>query len=84
MASQARIIIEHQSGEWCAWFSDVADFTRSAPTPGDAVTALLSLFTAIEFSHREISLDESHSREGHLEFLVPFQFLHSIPKPSVN
>jgi hypothetical protein len=80
MKTEARIIIELRAEQWHAWFADVPDFSRTAATPGDAMTALLCLFTQIEFSHRHVTLDERNSREGHFEFLVPFQFLHSTMK----
>lgn len=84
MKNQAKIVVEWRNGEWHAWVSDVPDFTRSAATPGDAMAALLSLFTEIQFAQREVTMLEGSSTPDHLEFLVPFHWLHSIPKASEN
>lgn len=84
MHTLVRLILEKNGQEWSAWFAEIPEFSRNGSTPGDAVTSLLSLFTEIEFFHREIKLVEDAATENHLEFTVPYKFTSAIPEPSRN
>ncbi|WP_010585025.1 hypothetical protein [Schlesneria paludicola] len=75
MQNVATVVVERQDEKWQACFSSVPNFVRTADTPGDAMSTLLSLFREIEFSQGDVSLVQERSSEGHLEFTIPYRLL---------
>lgn len=80
MQNVATVVIERQDDQWSACFSSVPHFIRTANTPGEAMSALLSLMSEIEFSQSKVSLVEERSREDHLEFTIPY-LMHRPAQP---
>jgi len=81
----ARIIVEQQNPEhWLAWFSDSPKQIAGGVWPSDALARLVLLFRLNELNTDEVSAIDDATRDGHLEFRIPFRQRWRIPVSSAN
>lgn len=78
-----RIIVEEKHDQWSAWFAILPQCCAGGGHPAEAIDELLEMFANM-FEQDEISSSDPGTRDGHLEFLIPFAEWRRIPRTSMN
>lgn len=84
MRAFSHIIVEQRDGHWSAWFSGQPQIACGGPWPTVAIQRLIEAFGGTELDGEEIVAVEDATRDGHLEFLIPYRNRLKIPEVSMN
>ena len=83
MRAFVHIIVEQLHGHWSAWISGAPEVAFGGAFPADAIRRLLDSI-GDWFDVEQISPVDEATRDGHLEFRIPYRARRWIPVPSVN
>ena len=83
MRKLAHILVDQLNGHWSASLSGIPKTGYGGQTPAQALRRLIDA-TGIGLDGTEIIAMEEATRDGHLEFLVPYFDCWRIPEPSAN
>ena len=84
MRAFAHIIVEQHLGHWSAWFSGTTQVAYGGQWPADAIRRLLDAIGGNQFDAEQIVAIDEATKDGHLEFRVPYRDRWRIPVPSLN
>jgi hypothetical protein len=86
MKAYAKIIVESDKPDhWVAWLESSPEIAVGGELPVEAIQRLFKMFNGeTVFESEEISSIDDATRDGHLEFWIPFQHLRKTPRASTN
>jgi hypothetical protein len=80
----ATIVVEELHGHWSAWFQNEPATGFGGEWPSQAIDRLLDANNREIYDTDQMHPIEEATRDGHLEFLIPFRGRVRIPVPSRN
>ena len=83
MRAFAHVLVYNVDGHWSASFSGTAEISFGGADPADAIRRLIGA-TSADLDVEQIVAVEDATRDGHLEFLIPYNHRWRIPVPSPN
>lgn len=84
MQAFAHIIVEQLHGHWSVWFAGTPQVAYGDEWPADAIRRLLDSLGGDQFDEDQIMAVDDATRDGHLEFRIPYRERRRIPVPSRN
>lgn len=84
MRAFSHIIVEQRDGHWMAWFSGQPQVACGGSWPTVAIQRLIEAFGGVELDGEEIVSVDDATRDGHLEFLIPYRSRWRLPVVSMN